>query len=249
MSRFLLLVVLVLALLSLTAAVTPAIYTSDEEESAVSAPSACPNSCSSHGTCSTAGSVSTCVCDAGYLAADCSIASVMKPMCWLTSAVCSYWQIKDDVLYQRVTSTEGRGWVGVIWGSTDGMSNGQSTIMTIPTQYLPTLFEGYNTKKGKPTNTSAQSIPQSNVTGFLTSTGGLDVSFHRRLNTGLTDHFVIPAKAGTQTSMSIAYGEVVFEFHGKNATNFKIDIAAAAAGTLVEEGVLARVLRLLKGGK
>ena len=58
--------------------------------------------------------------------------------------------------------------------------------------------------------------------------GGLDISFARMLNTGLEQHYVIPAKAGSQTNVSFAYGETYFAFHGPNATMVSIDIAAMA---------------------
>ena len=247
MSRFLLLAALFL-LLSVVSARTPFTPSS----SLVSAsPAACANGCSSHGNCTSAGAVSTCLCEAGYLGADCSVASVMKPMCWLKGELCSYWQVQGGYLYQRVVASEGKGWAAVMWGSTDGMAMGQSTILTIPTPLLPTVFEGYNTKKGKPTNTTGQSIAQANVTGCVTATGHLDVSFTRPLNTGLADHFVIPAQPGTSSSMSVAHGSTFFEFHGANATYFKIDIAAAAAGSVdaqpEETTLFDRVLSIIRG--
>ena len=231
MSRFLLLVVLFVLLSLVSARLTPTLP-AGVVAAPSAAPSACVNSCSSHGNCTTAGAVSTCLCDAGYLGVDCGVASVMKPVCWFSGEVCSYWQIQDGYLYQRVTSLLGKGWVGVMWGSTDGMSGGQSTIMTIPAPLTPTVWEGYNVKKTKPTNTTGQSIAQANVTGSTTATGHLDVSFVRALNTGLTEHYVIPATAGTTSNMSVAYGAEVFDFHGNNATFFHIDIAAAAAGKI-----------------
>ena len=254
MSRLLLLAVF-LALLGLASALAPASTPTVEDlsspSSSLTAPSACPNSCSSHGQCQTAGAVSTCLCDAGYLAVDCSVASAMKPMCWFNGGVCSYWQIKDDYLYLRVLSTEAKGWAGVMWGATDGMTGGQSTIMTVPTAYLPTVVECYSTKKAKPTNSSAQSIAQTNVTGGASATT-LDVSFHRRLDTGLSEHFVIPPKPGTVSTMSVARGAEFFEFHGGNATFFRIDIAAVAAGTVAHseqqppaQGLFARMLNAL----
>ena len=261
MSRFFLLAVL-FVLLSLVSArtivpsssiVTPA----NPATPSAAAPAACLNSCSSHGNCTTAGAVSTCLCEYGYLGADCSVMSVMKPLCWLNETVCSYWQIVDGTLYQRVISRDGKGWVGVMWGSTDGMSGGQSTIMTVPTSLLPTVWEGYNMKKGKPANTTGQSIMQANVTGSITPMGHLDVSFSRPLKTGLDEHFVIPSTPGTMTNMSVARGSVVFDFHGGNATFFKIDIAGAAAGQLqvqevekVEEettSLLGRLMKLITG--
>ena len=51
-----------------------------------------------------------------------------------------------------------------MWNSTDGMSYGQSTIFTL-TNGAISAFDGYNVKKGKPTNLTTQSIAPQNVTG------------------------------------------------------------------------------------
>ena len=254
MSRVFLLLALLFTLLSLT--VASKLHTEHSVE--LSAPTtlvapptaACLNNCSMHGICISTSEATACACQAGYVGVDCSVMATMKPMCWLEDNICSYWQIQGDYLYQRVTSTVTKGWAAVMWGSTDGMSHGQSTIVSIPTPYLPTVIEGYNMKKGKP-NTTALSIPQANVTGYVNGSY-MDVSFQRKLDTGLPEHFVIPSKTGTITNMSVAYGSKYFEFHGDNATFFKIDIAAAAAGTWtgeeeVQESSISKLWRAIRG--
>ena len=235
MSRLLFLTVL-LALLSLTFAS----YVSFPSSDLAASPAACPNSCSKNGQCLQSNgttNATTCICFPSYLGVDCSVKASMPTLCWLNETICSYWAAQDGYLYQRVlaNSTTASGWAAVMWGATDGMSGGQSTILTVPSDYAPIAFDGYNTKKGKPTNLTDQSIAPSNVTGGATATG-LDVSFIRLLDTGLAQHFTIPASNGTDSTMSVAWQTSFFEFHGKHAYFIpSIDIVGIATGAVQEE--------------
>lgn len=119
-----------------------------------------------------------------------------------------------------------------MWGSTDGMTDGQSNIISVANQVDIKVEEMYSAKKTKPSLLPDQSI-NSTVTGGATGVNAagqsfMDVTFSRALNTGLQRHYPIPAKSGTMTMMSIAFSEKYFEFHSKNATATKVDIAQLA---------------------
>ena len=236
MSRLLFVAVLVALL-----AVSVTAFVSFPSSDIAASPAACPNKCSSHGDCMTSSSTnaSTCICTLGYLGVDCSVMASMTPLCWLNSTYCSHWAVQDGYLYQRVwaNSTTAAGWAGVMLGSTDGMSGGQSTILTVPSDYAPIAFDGYNTKKGKPTNLTDQCVAPSNVSGGATDSG-IDVSFIRLLDTGLAHHFAIPPN-GTDSTLGVAWGSSFFEFHGK-AAHFEpsidiVGVATAPSAAAVEK--------------
>ena len=152
--------------------------------------------------------------------------------------------MQDEYLYQRVwaNSTTSKGWAAVMWNSTNGMAYGQSTILTVPEEYAPAAFDGYNLKKGKPMNLSEQSVAPQNVSGGATSTG-LDVSFVRLLDTGLSQHYAIPA-AGTNSTMSVAWQTSFFDFHGKNAYFIEsIDVVGVATGNTQQPKLVEAVTR------
>lgn len=232
MSR-LLFITLLLALLSVSFASLLTFPSSDLAAS----PAVCPNSCSKNGQCLTSSTTnaSTCICSVGYLSVDCSVKATMAPLCWVNGTLCSQWAVQDDYLYQRVwaNSTTSAGWAAVMFGSTDGMAGGQSTILAVPSQYQPVAFDGYNTKKGKPTNLTDQSVAPTNVSGGATE-AGLDVSFIRLLTTGLPQHYSIPP-SGTDSTLGVAWQTTVFSFHGKNAHFVPaIDIVGVATSTGTE---------------
>ena len=228
MSR-LFLIVLCFTLLSVSFASLASFPVSDVSAS----PADCLNSCSNNGTCvtSSATNASTCICNVGYLGVDCSVQATMTPICWLSGTFCSHWAVQDGYLYQRVwaNSTTTAGWAAVMWGSSSQMAGGQSTILTVPSDYAPVAFDGYNAKNGKPTNLTDQSVAPQNVSGGATD-AGLDVSFIRLLDTGLAQHYTIPPN-GTDSTMGVAWSTTFFGFHGKNAHFIaSIDIVGLAIG-------------------
>ena len=232
MSR-LFLVTLLLALLSVSLASLLSFPSSDLAAS----PADCPSSCSQNGQCMKSGDASSCICSVGYLGVDCSVKTSMRPLCWLSGTFCTHWAVQGGFLYQRVwaNSTNATGWAGVGWGSTDGMSGLQSTILSVLSAYAPTAFDGYNSKKGRPTNLTQQSVSAQNVSGGATPSG-IDVSFIRLLDTGLAQHYTIPSTNGSASTMSVAWAGTFFDFHGKNAHFIpSIDIVGVASQAAVEE--------------
>jgi len=162
----------------------------------------------------------------------------MTPVCVLTDTYCTLWAIQGDYLYQRVfaLTNSSKGWAGIRWGAADGMANGQATVLSVPNAYAPIAEEMYAIKKTKPSLLPNQTIAMSNVTGMtFTSNTGLDVSFVRALAPMGVNHTAIPAKAGFQTNVSMAYSDTYFAFHNKNAFFTAIDIAATAGGATTTE--------------
>jgi len=171
----------------------------------------------------------------------------MTPVCVLTDTYCTLWAIQEDYLYQRVfaLTNSSKGWAGIMWGATDGMAGGQSTILSVPTAYGAIAEEMYNYRKGKPASLPNQTIPTSNVTGMsFTTNTGLDVSFVRALAPMGLNHTAIPSKAGVKTNVSMAYSDTYFSFHQKNAIMVSIDIAGSAAATAVPSTVAAKDQRV-----
>jgi len=153
--------------------------------------------------------------------------------------------IQNDYLYQRVfaLTNSSKGWAGVMWGATDGMAGGQSTVLSVPTQYAAIAEENYSYKKGKPSLLPDQSIPASNVTGMTFETNtGLDVSFVRPLAPKYLNHTSIPSKAGVKTNVSYAYSDTYFGFHAKNAVMLSIDIAGVASGVVEKQHDVAKLI-------
>jgi len=217
----------VLSVCCLSSPFRPTIPPSD-----ILSPSACANSCNApHGTCVGSGTISTCICEPPYLSTDCSIVSRMRPLCWLNDTYCSYWSIQNGNLYQRVfaETNSTHGWAGIMWGANDGMTGGQSTILSVPTQYQAYAEEKYSFKKGMPAPLPDQSIANSSVTGMYYERG-LDVSFVRALNPMLLNHTVLPSTSGSITNVSVAYSSTYFMFHMKNAMFLHLDLVGLQEG-------------------
>lgn len=173
---------------------------------AASASADCLNKCSGNGECV---SSTWCNCTAGYVGLDCAVkTAITTPLCWIGGAVCAWWGVQADYVYYRVSAsnTTAAGWVGVMWNATDGMSYGQSSIFAYDGAAVY-AFDGYNVKKGKPANLTGQSIAPQNVSGVLTASGGMEISFARALDTGLPQHYVIPAMKGMPSTWSVAYAQ------------------------------------------
>ena len=212
--------------------------------SAAAASAGCPNQCSSRGTCATVGSSSLCQCDAGYLGADCSIASGMTPLCWAGQggSSCAYWQLSSQQIYFRlvaVTNPTGSsgiaaGWAGMLFGTADdGMSNGKGVYVSMnSTSQLPYVVDIYTTKPGRPNIATIQTA--TNVTGFGNSTT-IDVSFQRPLAAVDTQHYAIPAAAGSVTAVSVATAPTTFVHHVW-AQRVSIDIAAVSSAPQCANG-------------
>ena len=200
----------------------------------------CPNQCSAHGTCATAGSTDLCQCAAGYLGADCSLSSAMAPQCWSGAggSMCAYWQLDSQHMYARiqaatnpagaVNGTTASGWAGVLFGAgADGMSNGTGFYVSVdPASQQPIVTDIYATRPGRPLAATQQTAV--NVTGFANTTS-IDVSFQRPLAAVDNQHFAIPAAAGVMTAVSVATAPTTFSKHTW-ALQTEVDIAGAAAG-------------------
>jgi hypothetical protein len=162
--------------------------------------------------------------------------ATMKPLYYLNNTYGVFWAFNGSSIVVRVAGMiNPAGWLGLMWGSTDGMTNGQSNVIHVNNNVDIVVEEMYSAKKTKPSLLPAQSI-NSTVTGGCTYVNGagqsvMDVTFSRQLVTGLDRHYPIPSKAGTITLMSAAFSEKYFEFHSKNATYDKVDIAQLAGVT------------------
>jgi len=192
-------------------------------------PAACPNMCSNNGDCVKSANDTTCICNDGFLGNDCSVKVTMTPVCWINDAVCSYWTLQNGYFYQRLSAATGSptGWVGFMFGSTDGMAGGQSTIFHIPAAYAAVAEEMYSSSKGKPSLLPDQSISSAYVSG-LTSDSGIVVSYQRLADPKLDRHYPIPVTPGNVTAVSVAWQDEYFDFHMENAEYVMIDLAAAA---------------------
>jgi len=199
----------------------------------------CPNSCSGNGQCITVnGTGSTnCFCKEGYLSTDCSVTATMKAICYINNQLCSYWKVEaGKILYQRlvVNSNSGVQWAGVMWGATDGMAGGQSTILSFGTggKSAAQAEEMVSVRKGMPTKLAdnLQTINASQVNGQITA-NSLDISFIRLLDPGVAQHFVIPSSAGTTSTISFAFGNSYFSYHMTNRQFSSVDIAGLAGAT------------------
>jgi len=155
----------------------------------------------------------------------------MVPLCWLNDTYCSYWSIQNGNLYQRVfaLTNSTKGWAGILWGARDGMTGGQSTILSVPSQYQAQAEEKYSIKKGLPGPLPDQSIANSSVTGMYYERG-LDVSFIRALNPMLLNHTVLPSSSGVITNVSIAFSSAYFMFHMNHALFLHLDLVGLQEG-------------------
>ena len=195
----------------------------------------CPNACSGHGVCSSAG---LCQCSTGYLGADCSLVPSMQPLCWSggkAGSMCAQWQLDSQNIYFRLTAVTNpaggtgtaAGWTGMLFGAgTDGMSNGTGFYVFVsPDTQQPAIVDIYTAQQGRPSTATVQTAM--NVTGYANSSA-IDVSFQRPLAAADAQHYAIPAAAGVMTALSVAVGAATFSHHAW-AQQVSIDIAAAAA--------------------
>ena len=196
----------------------------------------CVNDCGQRGSCSALG---FCQCNAGYLGADCSVTSLMAPLCFKDDAYCVYWRLQDAQLHLRVVavtnpnsslSTPAAGYAAIMWGAAaDGMTNGSGHRMSWSGNYTvgrPLVTDIYATRRGPPSIAAVQTV--SNVTGFATNST-IDVSFTRPLLAVDAQHFSISANDGYVVPLSVAKNEVSFSHHSW-AQLTGVDMALTAAG-------------------
>jgi len=194
-------------------------------------PAACPNMCSNNGDCVNGANSTSCICNDGFLGNDCSIKVTMNPVCWINNNVCSYWTIQNGYLYQRISALTANtaGWVGFMFGASDGMAGGQSTIFHVASVYTVVAEEMFSVQRGKPSLLPDQSISSSDVSGLAMSTG-IVISYQRLADPKLARHYAIPTAAGTMTNISVAFSPAYFNFHMTNSAFIMIDLAAASLG-------------------
>jgi len=192
----------------------------------------CPNSCSNQGVCVSGKNGTRCICDNKFLGSDCSVQVNMDAVCYLQNKYCTYWQFASGKFFQRIYATnEGNnGWVGFMFGATDGMAGGQSTVLSVQAAYTALAEEMYSLHKGKPSLLPDQTIDPADVSG-LALDRGIDVAYMRSTNPMKLNHSIIPTVPGTITNISMAMSPVYFTFHTGNATFQKIDLALVAEGT------------------
>ena len=205
---------------------------------------ACLNACSGRGLCSPA---STCLCDAGWLGVDCSVASLMAPLCVPSSAspppLCMYWRVVGSVYYHRVlavtvpspsnpANASNPGWAAVLWdndASQGPMTGGKIALVSAPSPYAPLVQDYYAATEDTPALTADQTVPSYNVTGTSTAST-LDVSFQRACDTGKPQHFVVPTAPGSTTTLGVAWLGGPLAYHDTNAHTFApLDLVAAQA--------------------
>ena len=183
----------------------------------IAAVAQCAGGCSGHGRCSPVG---TCICDAGYLATDCHLQSMMDPICANDAgaqpgAYCMYWRIVDGIYYHRIVAvtnptaagnSSAPGWAGLLWDNTDGnpMAQGKVVVVSVPQPYQPAVLEMYAEDTQLPDMDDVQTITAYNVTGWSNATT-IDVSFQRLCYTNLTQHYSIPTLVGGSTSVGVAW--------------------------------------------
>ena len=204
---------------------------------AASSPSACLADCSGHGACIAQGTAPVCRCDAGYLGSDCSVQSLMAPLCLNAGAFCAYWRLGASSLYMRVvavtnpkatTSAPAAGYAAVMWGAApDGMTNGTGhRVSWNATASQPLVWDLYAARRGPPSRAAVQVA--FDVTGWATNTS-LDVSFQRPLLAVDAQHFSLSSLPGVTVPLSVALGEVTMAHHTW-AQQVQVDMAATAAG-------------------
>jgi predicted ferric reductase len=193
----------------------------------------CPNNCGNQGVCSSNG---MCMCNTGRLGADCSIESKMEPECFTVSSntMCLQWLIRDEIIYFRVSTTF-NGWSGILFGTSDGMGNGEGFIMQ--PEIAPYVGEYYSTAKGASPQPMVPSFVQNISTWSVPSGTGREYIFQRRCNvtTGSQDgYFAFATVAGTEVLVSYGFSpnSPTLSYHDRNRGMFKADMAAGSTNTI-----------------
>jgi len=165
------------------------------------------------------------MCDATYLAVDCSVQSTMQPIQLIGGNYTTYWAIANGFFYHRIVAvTAVTGWAGVLFGAVDRMTNGRGHIVTVPSAFNGTVYDVYATAKHTPLFTNSIVLGATGFSGKNT----IDVSYYRPTSTSADHHYSIPEQPGTITNMSVAFQSHFFEFHKQNADFIQIDLAKAA---------------------
>jgi len=122
------------------------------------------------------------------------------------------------------------GWVGIMMGNIGAMTNGSVHRVTVTDTYNSSVVDLFASHAGKPNATKTTIVTGSSG---LSDPNFVEASFVRPLATSADQHYSIPPAPGTKTNVSLAFSNVTFEFHGKNAQFMPdLDLAAIAQGNM-----------------
>ena len=140
-----------------------------------------------------------------------------------------YWTIANGTVYIRmrvsVASAVGGGYGSIMFGATDGMTNGDAIVLFMSSTSPVVPREYYSTGKTIPAAATALTVVPANTTGFIDDEQYLDMSVQRLCDTGASNHYNISIDAVSMTTISVAWHDGRFQYHGKtNAATFSVNM-------------------------